>query len=168
MSGFILDFKNTIAQVSAPIGNELVINDNTHVHGILSVNNYNFPYTNAPGPGYTFEDVKGDGNIDWVIPTGNGNLRYNFKRITDNGINYILDVTDNAIEIVSNTYITVTLPAAAGLGGQIYLISRGSDINIALYAQSGDTIDAGNPYIFHKKYTRIVLMSNDVNTWYTV
>jgi hypothetical protein len=176
MSGFILDIKNTIAQVAAPINSELEINSNTRIKGQLSINNYNFPTTRSPGAGYILEDVNGNGDLQWVLPTfgGSGDPSYNFKRIIDSGTNYILGAEDYAIEIISNTYTRVTLPAAVGLGGRVYLISRGSDINIQLYAYPGDNIDSGigtndgNPYTFHRKYTRVVLMSNNINGWYTI
>ena len=130
---------------------------------------YIFPVLNAPGPGYILEDTSGDGILQWVlISSGSGNPSFNFKRIIDSGVNYLLGTTDYAVEIVSDTYTAVTLPSAADIGGRVFFISRGSNVNIILTAQSGETIDGLHTYTYYRKYTHLTVMSNNVNVWYIV
>ena len=182
MAYILDDNKNHTSSYLSTLGNtdspKIEANVDTQIKAELSIgpdNNtkYIFPATRSPGPGYVLEDTLGDGNLKWVLSSGgggsSGNPSFNFKRITDLGTNYILGEMDYAIEIVSDTYNTVTLPTALNKGGRVYLISRGSNNdNLQLVAQVGETIDDTNSYKYLRKYTRMSVMSNSVDKWYII
>ncbi len=177
---YILDNKKALGSYVIPAGTTPAVNSliDTQIMAEFSIGpddskKYIFPEEKAPGAGYILEDVKGDGNLSWVLPSGGGggggDPSFNFKRITDGGLNYILGPADYAIEIVSDTYNFITLPLAAGLGGRVYFVSRASDNNtLKITTQGADTIDGGAQYKYLRKYTHMSVMSNDVNMWYII
>ncbi len=177
---YILDNKKpTSASSVTTVENTSVITNlvDTQIKAELSIGvddntKYKFPTTKAPGTGYTLEDTKGDGTLQWVPSasvTGSGNPSFTFARITDNGTNYLLSSQDYAVEIVSDTYNTVVLPSAANIGGRVYLISRASNNDtFKVVAQPGETIDGDQEFKYLRKYTRMTLMSNDVSEWYII
>lgn len=130
---------------------------------------YTFPTTKAPGADYILKDVLGDGQLSWVLDTGGGGgseCKYDFVRITAPNTNYNLTAADCAIDIINDSYTTITLPSAAGLGGKVFVISRGSNTKFVLVPQPGETIDEHLNYIFLRKYVRLTVMSNDIDMWY--
>jgi len=181
---YILDNKKNTETYIIPEGSTPKLNAliDTEIQATFSIgtsntSNYIFPTERPVGSGYVLQDVLGDGNLEWVLGDSlggggggsSGNPSFNFKRITDGGTNYTLDDDDYAIEIVSDTYNTVTLPNATGRGGRVYFISRGSDNNdLILTAQAGETIDGWQERDFPRKYTHLTVMSNSVNKWYVI
>lgn len=175
---YILDNKKNLGHYVVPIGTNPIVAalEDTQIKAEFSIGpndiaKYTFPTTKAPGSGYVLEDTKGNGILEWTLSsaTGGGNPSFNFKRIIDGGTNYILGDTDYAIDIVSDTYTTVTLPTAAGIGGRVFLVSRASNnATLKIMAQPGETIDKEQIYKYLRKYTRMTVMSNDINDWYIV
>lgn len=180
---YILDNKkaNTERYLINPDSNispSLVALVDTEIQATFSIGssptNYIFPETRPPGADYILVDTLGDGNLEWVQAStlgggGSGNPSFNFKRIIDGGSNYILSDDDYAIEIVSDTYNSITLPTASGIGGRVYFTSRGSNNNnLIITAQNGELIDGYQTYKFAKKYTHMSVMSNNVNQWYII
>ncbi len=174
---YILDNKKNTSSYIVPVGSAPMMESlvDMQIKAELSVGpdnsqKYTFPAVKASGLGYILQDTLGDGNLAWVpiSDTAAGDPSFEFMRITDSGVDYVLDDEDHGIEIVSDTYTTVTLPTAAGIGGRVYFVSRGSDTEIVLTAQTGETIDGLQTYTFHKKYTHLSVMSNGVDTWYVL
>jgi hypothetical protein len=119
----------------------------------------------------------------YIIPTGNTNkitvfgesliinsgIDFNFKQIIDTETNYLLTDSDYAIEIISDTYNTITLPSALNIGGRTYIISRGStNNNLILQAQIGETIDSRNIIQLKRINDHIKVMSNNISEWYVI
>lgn len=177
---YILDDKKDIGAYVIPTGTAPVVESlaDTQIKAEFSIGpddskKYTFPTTKAPGTGYILEDTLGNGNLQWVLASSgggsSGDPSFNFKRIIDGGTNYLLGGTDHAIEIVSDTYNTVTLPSAAGLGGRVFLVSRASNNNnLRIVTQIGETLDGGSSYRYLRKYTRMTVMSNDIDEWYII
>ncbi len=176
---YILDDKKNIESYVVPTGTQPVITsmEDTQIKALFSIGpndpaKYTFPASKAPGIGYILEDTKGNGVLEWVIPAGggtSGDQSINFKRIVDGGTNYMLGATDYGIEIVSDTYNSVTLPLAGGAGGRVFFVSRASDNNnLKIITQGADTIDGYIERKFLRKYTHMTLMSNNVDKWYIV
>ncbi len=174
---YILDDKKNIESFIVPTSTVPIVTslNDTQIKALFSIgqddpNKYTFPANKAPGVGYILEDVKGNGILEWVSPSGlSGDQSINFKRITDSGTNYLLGSTDYGVEIVSDTYNFVTLPLASNIGGRVFFISRASDNdNLKLVAQGTDTIDGHPDYKFLRKYTHLTLMSNNTDKWYIV
>ncbi len=129
----------------------------------------------TPDAAETFLDIRENGEIfigdDGGINniTLNGGIRYNFKQIIGVALNYDLEEDDYAIEIVSDTYNSVTLPFATGRGGRAFLISRGSDNNaFVIKTQIGDTLDTRTQVPIKRKNEHIRVMSFDNNKWFTI
>jgi len=97
-----------------------------------------------------------------------GGVSYNFKQIGGVITNYNLTSDDYAVEIISNTINSVTLPSAANNGGRYYVISRGVTTNnsLILKPQVGDNIDTYQFIQLKRVADHINVMSNDVNSWY--
>jgi len=97
-----------------------------------------------------------------------GGVAYNFKQIGGLITNYDLTLDDYAVEIVSNTINSVTLPAAVNNGGRYYVISRGNTTNdsLILRPRVGDNIDMRQFIQFKRVANHINVMSNNVNSWY--
>jgi hypothetical protein len=175
---YILDNKKNLGHYVVPTGTQPIVTalEDTQIKAEFSIGpndstKYTFPTTKAPGIGYILEDTLGDGNLQWVLASSgsSGDPSFNFKRIIDSETNYILGATDYAIEIVSDTYTTVTLPSAASIGGRVFFVSRGSDNDtLRIVAQLGETIDGGPDYRYLRKFTHMTVMSNDVNQWYII
>ncbi len=174
---YILDDKKNIETYIIPTGTQPILTslEDTQIKAHFSIgandlNKYNFPINRAPGIKYTLEDTKGDGNLEWVQSSGtSGDQSINFKRIIDNGVNYILGTSDFGVEIVSDTYNFVTLPLAAGIGGRVFFVSRASNNGmLKIVTQGADTIDGRSDYRYMRKYTHMTLMSNDIDRWYIV
>jgi hypothetical protein len=176
---YILDDKKNVEAYIVSSGTQPIITslEDTQIQALFSIGpndtgKYTFPASKAPGMGYILEDTKGNGLLEWVLPSGggsSGDQSINFKRIVDGGFNYMLGTTDYGIEIVSDTYSFVTLPLAAGSGGRVFFVSRASDNNaLKIVTQGSDTIDGYPDSKFLRKYTHMTLMSNDVDKWYIV
>ncbi len=100
----------------------------------------------------------------------NGGICYNFKKIIDGGTNYVLQDNDYFIEVVSPTYLTVTLPLAASGPGCSFIISRSNSntSNINVVAQIGDDIDDRSFLTLKRAGQHIKVISNGENSWYVV
>jgi hypothetical protein len=100
----------------------------------------------------------------------NGGIDFNFKQITDTSLsNYNLTFNDYAVEIITDTIDTITLPLAMGIGGRTYIVSRGSNNNaLAVVSQAGDNIDTRQFIKLNRIYTHMKLMSNGQDSWYVV
>lgn len=97
----------------------------------------------------------------------NAGLNLGFKQITDTNANYLMTDNDYSVEIISDTYNTVTLPLANGIGGRTYIISRGSNNNnLIVQAQPGDLIDGRNIIQLKRINDHIQIQSNGINDWY--
>jgi hypothetical protein len=174
---YIFDDKKSLGAYAVPEGSSSTLSSliDTQIKASLSIGTFDhtkyiFPATKAPGAGYTLKDVSGTGILTWELATGDsGDLcQYEFKQITGLDTNYNISTSDCAIEIISDTYTTVTLPSAAGLGGKIFLISRGSNTKFTLLPQTGEFIDNHPDYIFLKKHVRLTVMSNNTSEWYII
>lgn len=171
---YILDNKRALGRYIIPEGSNPTVTSRVDVRVDASFmiggdgTKYTFPIIKAPGPGYILKDVLGDGVLDWVSATVADPCKYEFKRITAPGTNYLVQPEDCALEIVNDGYTSVTLPSAVGIGGKIYLISRGSNTKFTLYPQPGEKIDDNDSHVFLKKYTRLTVMSNDVGGYYII
>jgi hypothetical protein len=171
---YILDDKKDLGSFVIPIGATPTVTSfnptqiqNTFAIGPDNLTKYTFPTTPAPGAGYILQDVGGTGILTWELVSASAS--YSWKRITDSGTNYNVLLVDDGIEIVSNTYNTVTLPTAVGSGGKKYVISRVSNNNnLLLMPQVGETIDSYPNFAFTFQYTRVSVISNDVNGWYII
>lgn len=158
----IIDDKRNLGSLVIPVGN----NNNITVYSEFSV---------IP-TGYTITqfEVLNNGNITLGNNTTNNNLIINagidmdFKCIIDGGTNYILSENDYAVEIVSDTYTSVTLPSANLIGGRTYIISRGSNTVISLTAQVGENIDSRTSILLKRKHDHIKVMANNEDSWYVI
>lgn len=96
-------------------------------------------------------------------------INFKFMRITESGTNYDMTENDYAIEIVNDSYNTITLPNAENIGGRTYIISRGSNNdNLVLRTRAGDLIDGRDEIKLRTKDVRIKVMSNNINKWYVI
>lgn len=119
--------------------------------------------------------VSGNGQINIGGPNSsnaldlNCGVQFKFKQIIGTDTNYDLTMNDYAIEIISDSYMTVTLPTSAGNGGLTYIISRGSNNNaLVVKSQNGETIDGRQESGLWRKNTHVKVMSNSINAWYIV
>lgn len=98
-----------------------------------------------------------------------GGVDFDFKQINDDGVDYQLADNDYAVEIISDTYETITLPSALDTGGRTYVISRGSNNSeLVLQAQPGENIDDKPIIQLKRKNVHIKVMSNNIDSWYVV
>lgn len=99
----------------------------------------------------------------------NAGVNFQFRQITDAGTNYLMTNNDYAIEIISATYGSVTLPSASGIGGRTYIISNGST-NTALLVKSqiGDFIDKRTTINLKRINDHIRVQSNNIDEWYII
>lgn len=119
--------------------------------------------------------VYNDGTINIGGPNSSNNLiieagiDFDFKQIYGTDTNYNLTENDYAIEIMSDTYDTITLPTALNSGGRTYIISRGNNNNnLVLKAQTGENIDTRNEIPLKRKNDHIKVMSNGIDSYYRV
>lgn len=159
---YILDNKNNLESSVIPVGTT----NNVTVYSEFNVipNNYTIPRLNILNDGTAFiaGATSGSGGGE------TGGIDYNFRQIHDVITNYDLTLDDYAIEIMSNTINSVTLPLAANKGGRYYVISRGptTNNNLILKPQVGDNIDMNQFIQLRRVGDHINVMSNDVNSWY--
>jgi hypothetical protein len=148
---YILDNKENLAAFVIPTGSTNIVTINSELNVIPS--------------SYTTSRLSVLNNGTTYVA---GGADYNFRRIGGVITNYDLTLDDYAVEIISNTINSVTLPAAANNGGRYYVVSRGATTNnnLILRVQAGDNIDT-NQFIRLKRVSdHINVMSNDVNSWY--
>jgi hypothetical protein len=98
----------------------------------------------------------------------NTELKLDFKQINGTDTDYLLKGKDYAVEVVSDTYNSITLPSATSMGGVSYIISRGSTVNnnLVLRAQPGENIDSRPELLLESPGSHIRVISNNINTWY--
>ena len=168
---YLFDNKKNTEHYIVPMGTTptLTAFTDTQIAATFSIgttNIYTFPTARAPGPNYILQDTLGNGQLQWVLSSLGSS---NFKRITDTGTDYVLNTTDDyGVEIVSDTYVYITLPPASGNAGRSYLLSRASNTDISLRTQLGDDIDGKSSQLLNRKKTRLTVLSNGVNSWYIV
>lgn len=157
---YILDNKNNLESFVIPVGSS----NNVTVYSEFNVipSSYTTPRLNILNDGTAFI---ANGSSGTGTSTG---VNYNFKQIGGIIINYDLKLDDYAIEIISNTINSVTLPSALNNGGRHYIVSRGNTTNdnLILQAQVGDNIDMNSFIQLSRVGNHINVMSNDVNSWY--
>jgi hypothetical protein len=163
MNHFILDHKTNLESLVVPTGTNETITVKSEF--VVSPVGSNQPYLGI----YNNGNIVIGSPVDHDNVIINSGIMFEFKRIIDNGTNYVLSTDDHGIEIVSTTYNTITLPTANGSGGLSYILSNGSgNINLRVVPQSGELID-GAAYIQLKRiYDHIQVMSNGVSEWYVV
>ncbi|MGL5935638.1 MAG: hypothetical protein ACRCZI_08435 [Cetobacterium sp.] len=162
---YLLDVKKNLGSFVIPTGS----NNQITVFKDLLVN-----------PTGTFDSYFSVLNTGDVIIGDNSELTYNnlvinaglnlgFKQIIDAGTNYLMTDNDYSVEIISNTYNTITLPLASGIGGRTYIISRGStNDNLVVQTQGGDLIDGRNIIQLKRINDHIQIQSNGINDWYMI
>lgn len=160
---YILDDKNNLGYIVIPNGP----NDKITVFSEFEVK----PQT-ATEP---YLGVYENGDINIGGPNSSNNLiieagiDFDFKQIFGTDSNYDLTENDYAIEIMSDSYNTVTLPSALNSGGRTFIISRGSNNNnLVIKAQPGETIDSRQELPLKRKNVHTKLISNDQNLWYVI
>lgn len=159
---YILDNKTNLGAYIIPTGssnkliayNELQVIPPAFVNPQLSINN--------------------DGTIiigDALNPANliiNAGIDFDFKQIFGVVTNYDLAETDYAIEIISPSFLTVTLPSAFNIGGRTYLVSNGSGIPLHLQPQLGENIDGRTFLELRRLNDHTKIFSNGQDSWYIV
>jgi hypothetical protein len=119
--------------------------------------------------------IYNDGTINIGGPNSSNNLiieagvDFDFKQIFGLATNYNLTENDYAIEIMSDSYNTITLPTALNSGGRTYVLSRGSNNNnLVVKAQTGENIDSRQEIHLKRKNDHIKIYSNNIDSWYRV
>lgn len=156
---YILDNKQSLGTFVIPTGAANIITVNAEFNVIPS--NYNVPRLSILNDGTAYIAGGGGGG-------GSTGVVYNFKQIGGVITNYNLSLDDYAVEIISNTINSVTLPPALNNGGRYYVVSRGATTNnnLILKPQVGDNIDMNQSIRLKRVADHINVMSNDVNSWY--
>jgi hypothetical protein len=161
--GFLLDQKHNLGRYMIPNGPGFTVTCFEEFAVIPSGSTVNQFAVFADG---TIQLGDGDDNTYNNIIISGG-ITTNFKQITDTGTDYLLTNNDYAVEIISATYNSVTLPAAAGIGGRTYVISRGStNNNLIVKSQIGDTIDGRTQIALKRINDHMQVQSNGINEWY--
>lgn len=164
MSYILDDEKNNLGSTIVPIGTDNVVT----VLKQFAVD----PMANGVG----YFNVTNTGDIHIGNPIVKNNLflntgvDFNFMQITDTTLtNYTLTQNDYAIEIITDTINTITLPTARNTGGRTYIISRGSNNNnLILQTQLNENIDTRMQISLTRKYVHLKVMSNGQDSWYVV
>jgi hypothetical protein len=161
---FLLDnTKNNLASLTIPVSPDNVI---VIYSGFAVVPNPSTDgaYFSILESGSVTVGGNGSDTVTLGAPVGNS-----FIEVTDPVTSYTILSGDYIVEIVSDTVNTILLPQAAGIGGKMYIISRRSN-NDALVVQAaiGDDMDSRSTIQLSRKYDRINIMSNNLNTWYFV
>jgi hypothetical protein len=148
---YILDDKKNLDSFVIPVGTANKINIYSEFNVIPS--NYTTPRLSILNDGTTYVA---------------GGADFNFRRVNAAVSNYDLTLNDYAIEIISNSINSVTLPYAVNNGGRYYVVSRGATTNnnLILKPQVGDNIDMQQFIQLRRVGDHINVMSNDVNSWY--
>jgi hypothetical protein len=160
---FLLENKDNLASHMVPLGPDSIV---TAYKGFEVV-----PDPTAPGAFFSVlasgsVTVGGNGSDDVTLGAA---VKSSFRSITDPIANYDVADDDYAVEIVSDTINTITLPAASGKGGKNYVISRRSNNNnLVVQAYPGDNIDSATTIELKRMYDHIEIMSNDIDTWYII
>lgn len=158
---YILDFKSNLASIAT-----ISSTGDVNVNGGFTVQPSGFdnPLVAVETTGnVTIGDSNSTSNI--VIYANEVNK---FEQLTGTDTDYQLSANDYTIEVLSNTYMSLTLPSAANIGGRTYIISRGTTSNndLILQTQTGENID-GDPFIaFTLPHYHLTVMSNNIDTWY--
>lgn len=163
--GFLLDDKNNLGRYVIPTG----INNGVNVYSDFEV--YPNGITNS------HFSVYADGTIiiGDTTPGSYNNLVINagisssFRQLTDNATDYILTNNDYSVEVISNTYNSITLPPALNIGGRTYVISKGSsNPDFVVRASTGDMIDGRAQIGLKRTNDHIQVQSNGINEWYVL
>lgn len=119
--------------------------------------------------------TNGDIQLGYTAPGSNNNIiinsgiDFNFSQVTGTDTTYLLTQNDYAIEIISDTYNTVLLPSALGIGGRTYIISRGSNNpNLVVRTQNGENIDTRQEIQLRRKNDHIKVMANNIDSYYVI
>lgn len=163
---YILDTnKKSVGKFVIPTGTEPKITVSEEVEVILEYGqNPSFNITNNG------DIILGSSDLDNHIEF-NGGICYNFKKIVDNETNYNLSHKDYFIEVVSETYDTITLPYANLNAGCSYIVSRANsnnNNNLKIYSQVEDDIDDRDFLSLKRPGQHINVMSNGENSWYII
>lgn len=160
---YILDNKTNLGSIVIPTGSS------------ATVTVYNQFVVNPLGDGTTHFGVYDTGNINIGNRNAKNNLLldagvdFHFVQITDTLVNYDLTNNDYAVEIISDSINTVTLPTALNNGGRTYIISRGSNNNdLILQCQTNENIDSRPLLQLTRKHVHLKVMSNGQDSWYIV
>jgi hypothetical protein len=81
---------------------------------------------------------------------------------TNQTANYTIDNTDCVINCTANTF-TVTLPTAAGVEGQYYIIKNSGTGVITIDGDGSETIDGAANKNLAVQYESLTVISNGVN-----
>lgn len=163
---YILDNKTNIASMVIPVGDAQVVT----VYNSFTVN----PVKESTGT--TFLEINSTGIIRLGNPDAQNTVKLyssldvHFTQVVDTTLtDYQLNRDDYAIEIMSNTINTITLPTAMGSGGRTYVISRGSDNNnLIIRSQPNENIDTRQSLKMSRKYDHLQIMSNGQDSWYII
>lgn len=156
---YILDHKQNLGSIVIPIG---------IIGSVVVYNEFAVITPSSTVSQFSITD-NGDINLGGVgTITITTELKLSFKQINGTDTDYLLDSKDYAVEVVSDTYNSITLPSAAGMGGVSYVISRGSTVNnnLVLRAQPGESIDCRSELLLELPGSHIRVISNNINTWY--
>jgi hypothetical protein len=103
----------------------------------------------------------------------NGGVDFLLRKIVDPAFtppNFTLTVNDFMIDVISDTFSTVTLPLSGNSGGRMYIVSRGfSGAGVLTLVTSGvDTIDGDPSISLPVQDTRVKVISDGVSKWYVI
>ncbi len=167
----MLDYKANVGTSVVPVGGPIPntpseTSNDINLKGNFSVTpiGFNEPLINIDNTGIvSIGNSNSDNNIVFK-----SSVRYQYKNITDDATEYTLGINDFAIDINSDTYITIKLPSALNIGGKKYLISRGemANNNLVVEAQPGETIDGIFSIPLDSNRLRLEIISNNIDTWY--
>lgn len=160
---YLLDNKTNLGSIIVPVGTK----------GTITVyNDFSVIPSNTLTPSLS---VSNTGSIIIGSTTTQNNININsginfgFSEINGTDTNYTLSQNDYSIDVVSNTYNTVTLPLAQGIGGRTYIIGRSStNNNLTVVCHLNDTIDLDPSILLARQYNHIKVMSNNENIWYVI
>jgi hypothetical protein len=164
MNNYILDKKTNLASIVIPVGstNNVTVNSQFQVTPFGTTQ----PYISTAAGGIV--NIGSASNTN-TVNINNTTTNVKFKQLVDNNTNYTMNVNDYAVEVVSSTYTTITLPSSGDDGGRMYVISTSSgNPNLIVIPQSGETIDGGNFIQLKRKYDHIQIMSNGIADWYVL
>jgi hypothetical protein len=179
---YLLDSaKNSLGTFVIPTGASSVVTSfqptliqNTLDIGSAPSTSYRLPPDRTLASNRVLKDANGDGVVSWSYVDGGGGGGseiglYPFIRLTGILTNYNVESTDCVIDVVSDTFNTITLPFAAGLGGKMFIINRSSNNDaMTVVPQSGDNIDGFPVFYVDMKDTRLLVVSDNILDWFIV
>ena len=161
---YILDIKTNLASIIVPTNNDSRVTIYSELEVIPE--NFSQPQLAIYNSG---QIALGNSAVEGSNIVINAGSNVNFKQIFGNNTDFPLTINEYAIEIISDTYNTVTLPSALNIGGRSYLISRGSNNNnLVVRCQPGENIDTRNQIQLKRKNEHIQVMANGQDSWYII